>query len=996
MWMIVRRLLLTIIVAALAFPAGAADDGLTTAPILRIETGQHGAAINKLALHAADQVAISVSDDKTARVWSLASGEASAVLRGPIGNGPEGALYAVALSPSGKTVAVAGHTGLAWDATSSIYLFNRDSGAWIGRIAMGESQTDAINSLAFSPDGKAIAVGANDNKGLRIVTPAERKIQTVDKDYKDAIVWVAFAPDGRLAASSIDGGVRLYDANFKRIAIWRAEAGGKPWSVAFSPDGKRLAVGLLGQPKVQLLSATDLKPAQSLAGEQGRAGGVSVVAWSADGNSLYGAGTYGETSGRKLIRRWPVGAGRAAEIAVGDDTVTDLKTLAGGGVLFSTAEPAWGMVGGDDKLGTRKGREQADFRDGYLGGFEASPDGAQVSFGFTQGGKKRAKIDLINSQLDTGLPEPARPAAAKDKAGNVTVADWRNGTQPKINATAVKLDQGERSRSVVVAGDGGVVLGTDYFVRLYRDGQLAWRAPVPAPAWAVDLAPRGGYVVVGLGDGSIRWLRLSDGAVRLNFYAEPESRRWVAWTPEGFFDHGPEGESLIGFHQNRVDPTGPRGAVFVKVAQVYGTLYRRDLVVKRLRGEGDAEISALIAKIGDIQAVLNRGLPPAIRPTEVCGRIEGQAMCRPAGTALVARAGKDRLLPVMLDTPEVTVRFEVEERDGGQGPIMLRRQGAPVAATGGTRSVSGKVRIEERTLSLQPGLNLVALSAFNAVKEIETDPKERPTLAFRVPVAQEKPWMRVLAVGIDRFKSPQVPKLANAARDATGVAEVLRRDRKREVYSNVDASVLTNEQATIKGIMDAFDRLAKNSSPDDLTVIFLAGHGVALDGKYYFIPYDLPDPTPQSIAQHGLTHDKLAEQLGRLPTARTMVVLDTCFSGAFAVGDAVLRDSRDQTLGRQISFASGRFILAGSASHQEALDGIDGHGVLTGVLLKGLAGMADREVRGDKDGKVNILELGEFAKTRVPQVASAVGRGHEQRPRWFFNGDDMFNIRAVD
>jgi hypothetical protein len=127
-----------------------------------------------------------------------------------------------------------------------------------------------------------------------------------------------------------------------------------------------------------------------------------------------------------------------------------------------------------------------------------------------------------------------------------------------------------------------------------------------------------------------------------------------------------------------------------------------------------------------------------------------------------------------------------------------------------------------------------------------------------------------------------------------------------------------------------------------------------------------------------------------------MVILDTCFSGAFAVGDSVLRDSRDQTLGRQISFASGRFILAGSASHQEALDGIDGHGVLTGVLLKGLAGAADKEVRGDRDGKVNILEIGEFAKMRVPQVASQVGKGHEQKPRWYFNGDDMFNVRSAD
>jgi dipeptidyl aminopeptidase/acylaminoacyl peptidase len=987
--------LLMALAMACAAPARAADDAPSVAPILRIETGQHGAAINKLAVHGKERIAVTVSDDKTARVWSLA-GEPLGVLRGPIGNGPEGALYAAAFSPSGRTVAVAGHTGLAWDRTASIYLFNRETGAWTGSIALANTPTDAINHIAFSPDGQAIAVGANDSKGLRVILPAQRTLRIADAEYKDVIAWLDFAADGRLVASSLDGGVRLYDKNFVRVAQWQAEAGQKPWAVAFSPDGKRIAVGLIGAPKVVLLNAADLKPVQTLAGAAGRVGDFSAVAWAADGKSLYAAGTYGESSGRKAIRRFPVGQGQPRDIAVSDDTVTDLKGLEGGGVLFASAEPAWGVIGRDDKPGVRKGRTQADYRDAYRGGFQVTPEGDKVTYGFARDGKKRARIDLTAGQLDADLTDLRLATPAKDRAGDVVVTDWRNGTRPAIGTERLTLDPGETSRSVVVGSDGTVVLGTDYFVRLYRDGKLVWSAAVPAPAWAIDIAPRGGYVVAGLGDGSVRWLRLSDGVARLNFYAEPDSGRWVAWTPEGLFDHGPQGESLIGFHQNKVEGTTPLGATFVRVEQLYGMLYRRDLVVKRLRGEGEDEIAALIAKVGDIAAVLARGLPPALRPTEICGRIEGQTMCRPVGTAMVARGSKDRLLPVALDTPEVTLRFEVEERDGGQGPIVLRRQGAPVATTGGTRSVSGKVRYEERTFALQPGLNLVTLAAFNAVKEIETDPKERPSIAFRVPVATEKPWMRVLSIGLDRFKSPQVPKLANAASDAKGLVENLRKDRKKEVYSNVDATLLVNEQATIKGIMEAFDKLAKNAKPDDLTVVFLAGHGVALDGKYYFIPYDLPEVTAESIAEHGLTHDKLAEQLSRLPTTRTMVVLDTCFSGTFAVNDVVLRDSRDQTIGRQISYASGRFILAGSASHQEALDGIDGHGVLTGVLLKGLAGGADAEVRGDKDGKVNILELGEFAKTRVPQIASKVGRGHEQKPRWYFNGDDMFNVRSVD
>jgi hypothetical protein len=136
--------------------------------------------------------------------------------------------------------------------------------------------------------------------------------------------------------------------------------------------------------------------------------------------------------------------------------------------------------------------------------------------------------------------------------------------------------------------------------------------------------------------------------------------------------------------------------------------------------------------------------------------------------------------------------------------------------------------------------------------------------------------------------------------------------------------------------------------------------------------------------------------LGKFPTSRTMVVLDTCYSGAFAINDSILKDSRDQTVGKQISHASGRFILAGSANQEEALDGIDGHGVFTGVLLHGLAGDADQQAAGNRDGKISILELGEYSKSQVPVVAAKVGSGHSQKPRWFFNGDDMFNVRDTN
>ena len=56
-------------------------------------------------------------------------------------------------------------------------------------------------------------------------------------------------------------------------------------------------------------------------------------------------------------------------------------------------------------------------------------------------------------------------------------------------------------------------------------------APGPGVAWGVDFSADGEILVVAYGDGTIRWLRWSDGEELLALFVEPQSRKWVAWTP---------------------------------------------------------------------------------------------------------------------------------------------------------------------------------------------------------------------------------------------------------------------------------------------------------------------------------------------------------------------------------------------------------------------------------------------------------------------------------
>ena len=61
----------------------------------------------------------------------------------------------------------------------------------------------------------------------------------------------------------------------------------------------------------------------------------------------------------------------------------------------------------------------------------------------------------------------------------------------------------------------------------------------------------GRLVVAAYGDGTIRWHRMSDGQELLAVFVHKDDRRWVAWTPSGYYMASPGGEDLIGWHVNR-------------------------------------------------------------------------------------------------------------------------------------------------------------------------------------------------------------------------------------------------------------------------------------------------------------------------------------------------------------------------------------------------------------------------------------------------------------
>lgn len=201
---------------------------------LTVAGSGHQAPVSSVAFLDDGQLLASGSLDKTVKVWEVPAGRIRLNL-----TGHTGAVTSISYSSVLKNLASGSHDGTArlWDMASAK---DRDLGTFTGQMG-------PVLSVAFSPDGTTLAVGAtgpNFQGGqLRLWNPPTRNLRITLDQHQDAVAAVAFSPDGRtVATGSYDGTARLYDPfTAKERAVFQDNAAIE--SIALSPDGQRLAVG---------------------------------------------------------------------------------------------------------------------------------------------------------------------------------------------------------------------------------------------------------------------------------------------------------------------------------------------------------------------------------------------------------------------------------------------------------------------------------------------------------------------------------------------------------------------------------------------------------------------------------------------------------------------------------------------------------------------------------------------------------------------------------
>jgi WD40 repeat protein len=920
----------------------------TAPPILQIDPGGHKSLIRDVTFTKDGRYLVSAGDDKVVRVWDLKTGKTVRTLRGQIGTGPEGKIYAMALSPDERWLAVGGFMGTFTGNKSKedeeahkIRLYNFPTGKLVTLL---KRHTNVVNSLAFSPNSRYLVSGSADNNAIIWDINKQQPLHTL-KGHTKEIYAVAFTPDSkRVVTGSFDHNLRLWRvSNGELIAKLQGHTD-KVQSVAINKDST-IASGSWDY-SIRLWDGKTGQYIKTLANQGTKVGSLS---FSPDGSYLV-SGTSG--SGKKHCHVWSYPSGKEIVTYKEHDNVVIATAISPNGRWVATG-------GGNQKEihiwnlrdGTVKQRLRGVGNSIWTVGF--SRDGKQMAWGknWTQHNPAKGygpieyRLRLPTSNRPLGTPKQINPnqnyLRAKDKWQNWSLSHRKGGNSgddtildiKNQNRTVASIKRGSTDgydhRSYTFTPNGETIIsgGSNGFLTAYqRNGsKIGDYVGHTGTVWAVAVSADGRFLVSGSLDQTVRLWNVTTRENLLTLF-HGSNGEWVVWTPSGHYASSPNGDKMIGWQINKgVD----KAADYISAAQLGQHFYRPDIINAAIK-LGSAKQAVAQAENTDFNLnMLTRKLPP---------RFE---IISPRSGTRVTKG----IVPVKLKIAANTVAIE---------KFMVYVNGREVTPHK-IRKMHPFMQKHKKTIHipLETGNNRITIRAKNSIGITSAELNLQYAGASQIRQGN----LHLVSIGISQYSNlDRQRQLQFAAKDADAIYNLMQTKGKK-LYSGIKATLISDNSGTLptkRNIEQALKQLSK-AQKNDTSIIFIAGHGMNIGKDYYLIPRDAKARGSQmdknSLVSWQQIQNALVNSLGR-----KILLIDTCHAGN-AFNPRLLKDSANQNI----------IVLSATDADSVSIEMERlGHGVFTYSLLTGLKG--DANIFDKNKRQITFNELHSYASFSVKQL----------------------------
>ncbi|HEX6224070.1 MAG TPA: caspase family protein [Chryseolinea sp.] len=1000
------------------------------APRIVVNPLGHSAKIHNLLFTPDGHKIISVSEDKTIRIWQAETGEMLKKFESQIGEGPEGMFYASALSPDGKLLAVAGYQ-VSSESENYIIIIDLEKGT---QVSTAVGHTDVINSLSFSGNGKYLASGSADNT-VKIwkVEAAPRLTVIANIPVPSAVSCVAFnsvTQDLAVAHESADilvfGLATLEKGATKFPPRVLKQHKGTIIKVVYTLDGSFMASSSFENELILWKAdGSIVKEFDNIENP------INAIAFSSDSKIMVGLDVIGKG------KSWGIPAGNKFSDYTGHDNTVFSATFAPshkGSYVVASAGGVnneiilWNPING---LAVRKIKGKGDAVQALAFG-----DGMELFIAqhFSKDKKPLYKTSFNFESLGLNRNPAAPGAAAKELNKGISLSGQNALDLPK--GKKIQTDENQDGRILDYHGmaDGSVVVASDFSLKMFdRNGYLSKEFVGHYGAVrAVTISKDGRYLASGGEDQTIMLWKLSETGFAPSlrqafedvewsrFFSslpvdsltkEPtkkawldviaylkssgnkayksiedvyktlgeqvipfatlfltEDQEWICWTPRGYFACSSSGGQYFGWHVNKgINHL----ADFYSAEQYFELLYRPTDVASSFK-QGK-RVEDILRESGERIFDLSKLHRPSVGFFDITATTKSTDLLKYDQGKYFTQA---RTIPITVD---------IYDGGGGVKEVNIYQNDKLIISDSEVKTTrEGEKRSKTYAVEMANETNKFKVKIMNFQK-IESRSDELVIEYVGEVIATST--LHVLAVGINKYKNASY-NLNYAQPDASSFVEKLN-EKSKVLFKHVNRVEIYDEDATKENIAMGFKAMVAQAKPEDVFMFYYAGHGTLDDAnndEYYLVPTDITKlyGDPAQLHARGISATDIRGFLTQIKSQKQIVLMDACHSGGAVKSLSTRGVASDEKAMVQLARSSGVVMIASSGTKQlatefEALK----HGVFTYALLEALDGKAD-----NGDSKITVNELKLYMEERVPELTKQYG-GQAQYPTGYITGNDF-------